>query len=678
MKLIFVFTCLILAGWSYGTVLSDAAASMAPGDWKRLETNGYGQSLIDACDGVHSIFEWSNKAVWNESTGQFLYVGQGHYSCMKFISYRAATNSWRTLSNPPDGKGVNHSYDNNCTDGQNLYYMYYHGKTIYKYNIAGNSWSTLTTAPDNLYIASQPAVALDYYPELGGLVLCAGDNNHVALYHLSSNTWESLAPPSNDYGDYSVMAQYNPVQKVLVYGGPGAVYRIDPDKTVTKLTTAPALLRVDGNCKFTHDPTGGKFLLFSRDEFYEFDALKDEWTFRPEGADSLFSHMRSWGVMTPIPSLGVIMFTLWNFDQSSVWLYKHDPNVIKDQKLTTIALSPKVITIENGGSVQFSALGKDQYDHDFDDTFNFQVDGGGTITNAVFTSNNTPGDFTVTASGASDNTVTATAAVSVLDTSLGIVTLVDFGKTAGSDIFGIAGWDSVTMDKYMDNVDVGPGGTKMTTGGTGGYNHQSVSGPAREFKEGEIILVTWYNEVDSSTTFTPTLSFDDPDRPAMGATGTWHAMNQLTIPPKSTSETRLVITAGLAGSYSLVSVSHAHPNGGHILCDKIELITDADGSLVEEKVSGRIPANALFMQPNPFNSMVKIRVMSDAISVKRVNPQVMVYNINGKQVADLTHHASRITPYLFIWNASHFPNGIYFIKANVNGKIYTKQLFLIK
>jgi hypothetical protein len=82
--------------------------------------------------------------------------------------------------------------------------------------------------------------------------------------------------------------------------------------------------------------------------------------------------------------------------------------------------------------------------------------------------------------------------------------------------------------------------------------------------------------------------------------------------------------------------------------------------------------------PNPFNSMVKIRVMSDAISMKRVNPQVMVYSVNGKQVADLTHHASRITPYLFTWEAEHLPNGIYILKAKIGNRSYNKKLILQK
>jgi hypothetical protein len=109
---------------------------------------------------------------------------------------------------------------------------------------------------------------------------------------------------------------------------------------------------------------------------------------------------------------------------------------------------------------------------------------------------------------------------------------------------------------------------------------------------------------------------------------------------------------------------------------------DKDGTGLSS--TGSLPGTIrILANPNPFNQMVKIRVMSDAVSVKRVNPQVMVYNINGKQVADLTHHASRITPYLFTWDVhgrsgSAMPAGIYFVQFKTGSYSVSKKIVLTK
>jgi hypothetical protein len=253
-----------------------------------------------------------------------------------------------------------------------------------------------------------------------------------------------------------------------------------------------------------------------------------------------------------------------------------------------------------------------------------------------------------------------------------IVTLVDFGKTAAENLYGLPGWDSVSMDRYMGNVDLGPGGTKMTTGGTGDYNHQLVTGPARQFTEDEIIVVTWYNAVDSPTTFTSTMSFDDPDRPISGTTGTWHAMTQVTVPPKSTSETRLALT-GIAGSYTLVSVSHRHPNGAHILCDKIELLTQAGSSVTDRAVGhGTLAISA---SPNPFKTSIKIAVSGQQIADSKIG--VSIYNIKGKIISKLSATSYQLSAGI-TWNASACPAGVYFLKATMGDKVYSKKLFLQK
>jgi hypothetical protein len=107
--------------------------------------------------------------------------------------------------------------------------------------------------------------------------------------------------------------------------------------------------------------------------------------------------------------------------------------------------------------------------------------------------------------------------------------------------------------------------------------------------------------------------------------------------------------------------------------------TNSGGPVVEadqgwpEQAGIRIKAN-----PNPFYPAVQIEVRRDAYGVKRVSSQVQVYNIRGKQIADLSHHGPRITPYAYTWDASAYNTGVYYLRVTLGRKTYTRKLLLIK
>src|SRR5438034_226161 len=93
-----------------GDELAKLAESMRPGTWAELKTEGYTPELLQVQS--HHILEYTDTAVWDPKSAQVLFVGQGHYSAVKFIAYSAATNSWKvmpTLSwwkgDPKTGKG---------------------------------------------------------------------------------------------------------------------------------------------------------------------------------------------------------------------------------------------------------------------------------------------------------------------------------------------------------------------------------------------------------------------------------------------------------------------------------------------------------------------------------------------------------------------------------------------
>src|SRR5690606_26451258 len=91
------------------------------------------------------------------------------------------------------------------------------------------------------------------------------------------------------------------------------------------------------------------------------------------------------------------------------------------------------------------------------------------------------------------------------------------------------------------------------------------------YAEGDQVVATWYNDSGSSITFTPRVSFDDPDQYNSGTSGTWYTMNQVTIPAYGTATTTYTIDSNTAGTHNLINVCRYTGNVGAALLDKIEL-----------------------------------------------------------------------------------------------------------
>src|SRR5262245_56946278 len=80
------------------TELDKLARSMKPGTWAELKTEGYSTELLKVQN--HHILEYTDTAVWDSQSQQVLFVGQGHYSAVKFIAYFSASNSWKLMPTP--------------------------------------------------------------------------------------------------------------------------------------------------------------------------------------------------------------------------------------------------------------------------------------------------------------------------------------------------------------------------------------------------------------------------------------------------------------------------------------------------------------------------------------------------------------------------------------------------
>src|SRR5438552_18212931 len=79
------------------SALGSLAASMQPGDWRQLSTNGFTQGLLEPCLDGANVFEYADNATWDPISRQWLFLGSTHGNCLlaKFIVYNDTNNTSR-------------------------------------------------------------------------------------------------------------------------------------------------------------------------------------------------------------------------------------------------------------------------------------------------------------------------------------------------------------------------------------------------------------------------------------------------------------------------------------------------------------------------------------------------------------------------------------------------------
>ena len=175
--------------------------------------------------------------------------------------------------------------------------------------------------------------------------------------------------------------------------------------------------------------------------------------------------------------------------------------------------------------------------------------------------------FTYSVTDESGRVDTATVTVDVIPRYY--LTLVDFGATPASNLFGVGEWDVVIQDKYASHTAVGPGGLYQV-GGSAVYNYQGIRGPTRNFYEGEQIVATWYNSGETAITFTPQISLEDTNRRVSAPEYAWYAMESVTLEPGTSGNTTFTIDSTTSGDYGVVNVN-SNAGSSSLIMDKIEL-----------------------------------------------------------------------------------------------------------
>src|SRR5262249_1350418 len=145
----------------------------------------------------------------------------------------------------------------------------YMGTTTYKYQIDNQTWTPI--ASNNLMSYVQCCGGLDYFPEMNGVIWVQGGEvgNTGGVFLLSDSTGQwSRVGKIHTYvmGSYHNFAEYNPVYKVVLFGGgnDGArkLYKLSSNGTITSLKDAPVDLGIQ-SAMLTVDSVSGDYLVFS-------------------------------------------------------------------------------------------------------------------------------------------------------------------------------------------------------------------------------------------------------------------------------------------------------------------------------------------------------------------------------------------------------------------------------
>ena len=322
------------------------AASLQPGQWAALATANINAALLDPGGASGYITGYAESLKWDPLTRQLFFLGMDHHpdTGQRFVSYSDSTNTWQILPQTSwmATGGVHHGYDHQALDVANRYLYvrgHYMDRSVYRYQIDTKTWERVQD--NNVLEYSQCCGGWDYFPELNGVVWFQGSDTQsgstfyggLFLRDDLTGSWRRLGQSAAYLaGTYHNFAEYNPKQKVVIFGGgDGAtrtLYKLDSSGTITSLKPAPVDLGITKSI-VTTDPVTGKYLVLSNtgSSFYSYEVASDTWTLLP-AAPILSSVQSSSGptfgtVATPVSTYGVTLFVQCNPGNCAVYLYKH-------------------------------------------------------------------------------------------------------------------------------------------------------------------------------------------------------------------------------------------------------------------------------------------------------------------------------------------------------------------
>jgi hypothetical protein len=341
MRILFaVCLSLFVHSQCFASTLSDAAASLAPGQWGIITPNNI--ATIDREAGL--LTSYADSAAWDQANKRLLFIGSDHAVGYTFAIWNDSTNAW---SNGPSMSSPNipfstlyvgHAFDGNTYDQYgNYYYRVRRGTVsgnhdVYKYSASTSTWTNL---PDNNMAGVEGdncCQGIAYFPEMNGLIWVS-TAGRVFLFNDNTQAWSQIASVSLSGGTWTFV-EYNPVKKVVIFGSGASdrLFVINSSGIVTQKNNIPISL-YDGtgfSGQVTVDPVSGTFIMLTGGSrtCHTYAVDTDTWgtcTNPPsalQGSALAAAPISTYGVTAFIscgPSTGVC--------DGKIYLYKHSNSV---------------------------------------------------------------------------------------------------------------------------------------------------------------------------------------------------------------------------------------------------------------------------------------------------------------------------------------------------------------
>jgi hypothetical protein len=324
------------------TALGNLAASMPQGTWAELTTTDIRSTLANTSGADGMTLPYSDTATWDSVSQQLFFIGGDHAPtpCYpRFVSYSESTNAWQIRPQPAwfpcTPSSAMHGYNHTAIDAvhRKLYHRPFNDAVVRKYDIDSQVWTALPAVPQEVIGYISVAVGLAWFPERNSLVYASiesGTNGTALEYSETTGQWTKIAG-NLPMGGYHNFAKYNPVHKIVLFGGGQGdrhIYKLDTAGHVTALKDAPIPVGIE-NSVITVDPASGKYLIFGNsNDFYVYDVTSDTWVLQSGARPPIFD---SPGYIPPLHGIvvssvsnyGVSMFVRCHVSDCHVYLYKH-------------------------------------------------------------------------------------------------------------------------------------------------------------------------------------------------------------------------------------------------------------------------------------------------------------------------------------------------------------------
>jgi len=307
------------------SALARLAASMQPGDWKELKTEGLTKDLTVTSKG-YQIVTWGDDGAWDSKRGQFLFMGFRQE--LKFINYSEQTNTWTLIPSYESKVVFGHPYGTNAFNEEGGFFYNLENGTnqVHAYDVKKHEWSNLPPCP---FPCQGLGLAIEYFPDMKSLIFLY--QRSAYKFDTVENKWSQLGKDL-PIGNAHVLMHYNARYKCMyMLGGndrDSAVVVLDAAGKIIAKRDAP--IKIGMNVPYAAalpDPaTGDVIVLSAKDDFYAWDPEADTWTrIGNSTKDTPFKTIGAIGAA--IPEYNVILWADLYGSERHVWLYKHKKSV---------------------------------------------------------------------------------------------------------------------------------------------------------------------------------------------------------------------------------------------------------------------------------------------------------------------------------------------------------------